>query len=296
LAEKILTNKLKDYVQRVVSVTESALNDVMPEERTYPDSIHTVMRYSIFAGGKRIRPCLLMAAYEACGGTFGDKKAAWACAALEMFHTFSLMHDDLPCMDDDDFRRGKPTAHKAFTEALAVLGGDALCIHAFGLLAKTQRMDIVAEIAEALGTTGMIGGQVIDIESEGRHVDRKTVEYIHNNKTAALIRTAVRTGALLAGADEKHLDKLSSYGTHIGLAFQVVDDILDEEGTTEQLGKDAGSDRKKGKATFPAVCGIDESKAYAQQLIEKACRNIDFLGSKGAILAQLAEYIGTRIS
>jgi geranylgeranyl diphosphate synthase type II len=237
-----------------------------------------------------------MAAYEACGGKFGDEKVLKAAAAIEMLHTFSLIHDDLPCMDDDDFRRGKPTAHKAFNEALAVLGGDALCIMAFEVLASIERVDIIAEIASALGTGGMIGGQVVDIESEGKEVDKATVEYIHNNKTTALIRASVKVGALLANAPVQTIEKLSSYGSNVGLAFQVIDDILDEESTTETLGKNAGSDRDKGKATFPAVVGMEESKRCARELIENAWKDIEFLGDKGTILKELAEYIRVRIS
>jgi geranylgeranyl diphosphate synthase type II len=291
-----LTNELKAYVQKVALATDRMLDQLLAADSAYPASIHKLMRYSVFAGGKRIRPCLLMASHEACGGEFGAEKTLLACAAFEMFHTFSLIHDDLPCMDDDDFRRGQPTAHKAFNEALAVLGGDALCIHAFKVLSEVGRMDILAEIAEALGTSGMIGGQVIDIESEGERVDRATVEYIHNNKTAALIRAAVRTGALLAEPSSELLERLSVYGTHVGLAFQVVDDILDEEGTTEQLGKDAGSDRKRGKATFPAVCGMEESKRYATELVNRACSDVHPLGEKGRVLRELASFIHTRIS
>jgi geranylgeranyl diphosphate synthase type II len=237
-----------------------------------------------------------MASYEACGGNFGDQKALAASAALEMFHTFSLIHDDLPCMDDDDFRRGKPTAHKAFSEALAVLGGDALCIAAFEILASIGRVDIVSEMARALGTSGMLGGQVVDIESEGKTVTRETVEYIHHNKTAALICSSVRIGAMLAGASDEVMKNLTSYGNNVGLAFQVVDDILDEESTTEQLGKEAGKDRERGKATYPSVCGLEESKRYARELTDLAWKDISFLGSKGKILHDMAEYIITRIS
>lgn len=287
---------LKEYLKKVTDATETILDELLPKESAYPESIHKLMRYSIFAGGKRIRPALLMASYEACGGSFEDRPARAAAASLEMFHTFSLIHDDLPCMDDDDFRRGQPTAHKAFTEALAVLGGDALCIAAFEVLAHSGTIQLISEIAAALGTTGMLGGQVVDIESEGKTVERSTVEYIHRAKTAALIRVSVRMGALLAGASEKDTAQLSSYGNHIGLAFQVVDDILDEEGTTEQLGKDAGSDRELGKATFPAICGLDESRRYAQELIAEAHKEIAFLGDKNSILRQLADYIITRIS
>ncbi len=287
---------LKEYSRKVAQATELTLDKVLPSDTTYPDSIHKLMRYSTFAGGKRIRPCLLMATYEACGGNFDDEHPLLASAALEMFHTFSLIHDDLPCMDDDDFRRGKPTAHKAFNEALAVLGGDALCISAFEILTRTGRVDIIAEIAKALGTRGMLGGQVVDIESEGKSVSREVVEYIHRNKTAALICSSIRIGAMLANAPLADLEKLTSFGNRVGLAFQVVDDILDEESTTEQLGKDAGSDRENGKATFPSVCGMEQSKKYAQQLIDQACSDIAFLGEKGQLLIDLAKYIITRIS
>jgi len=289
-------NELMEYVKKVSDATNGALERILPSETSYPPSIHKLMRYSTFAGGKRVRPCLVMATYEACGGKFGDEKALTTAAAIEMLHTFSLIHDDLPCMDDDDLRRGKPTAHKAFNEALAVLGGDALCILAFEALASVGRIDIIKEIASALGTGGMIGGQVVDIESEGQEVDKKTVEYIHNNKTAALIRASIRSGALLADADGETFKKLSSYGSNVGLAFQVVDDILDEEGTTETLGKDVGSDKALGKATYPSVMGIEESKRYARELIEKAWADIAFLGNRGKILKDLAEYVRIRIS
>lgn len=289
-------NELTAYIKRAADRTEKALQKLLPPDETYPSSIHRLMRYSIFAGGKRIRPCLLMAAYEACGGKAGGSAPVQASAAIEMLHTFSLIHDDLPCMDDDDFRRGKPTAHRAFNDALAVLGGDALCIVAFEVLASLGRTDIIAETAGALGTFGMIGGQVVDIESEGKKVGRETVEYIHLKKTAALIRACVRIGAMLADAAPKTIARLSLYGEHVGLAFQVIDDILDEESTTEQLGKDAGSDREKGKATFPAVCGIEESKRYAEELIRKAWEDIAFLGKKGSLLRDLAEHIRVRIS
>jgi geranylgeranyl diphosphate synthase type II len=295
--EKRTMIDLKAYLKEIAAKTDAMLEQILPSETAYPNSIHTLMRYSSFAGGKRIRPCLVMATFEACGGSSDQEvNALRVAAAIEMFHTFSLIHDDLPCMDDDDFRRGKPTAHKAFNEALAVLGGDALCIAAFEALASTGRVDIISEIARALGTSGMLGGQVVDIESEGKQVRLETVEYIHRKKTAALIRACVQSGALLAGASTTSVEKLSSFGELIGLAFQVVDDILDEESTTEQLGKDAGSDREKGKATYPAVLGMKESKLYARELINQAWADIAFLGDKGAVLHELAEYIITRIS
>lgn len=289
-------NKLKDFIRKTADITDQTLQEILPSDTIHPESIHKLMRYSMFAGGKRIRPCLLIAVYEACGGSIYDKQVKLTSAAVEMLHTFSLIHDDLPCMDDDDYRRGKPTAHKAFNEALAVLGGDALCIEAFEILSRTGRVDIIRELASALGTRGMIGGQVVDIESEGKNVTREVVEYIHNNKTAALICSSVRIGAMLANVSETDLEKFTSFGNNIGLAFQVVDDILDEESTTEQLGKDAGSDRERGKATFPAIVGIEESKKYARELIDKAWNDIAFLHEKGKILHDLAEYIITRIS
>ena len=289
-------DELKQYLSRVARDTEAILEELLPPKTAYPPSIHSLMRYSVFAGGKRIRPALIMASHEACGGRFGNRETLLACAAIEMLHTFSLIHDDLPCMDDDDFRRGKPTAHKAFGEATAVLGGDALCIFAFECLARIQRPDVIEEIAQALGTRGMIGGQVVDIESEGKPATRETLEYIHKNKTAALIRSCVRTGAMLAGAPDEDIRRLSRYGDYVGLAFQVVDDILDEEGTTEQIGKDAGSDREKGKVTFPSVCGMDYSKRHAKELITKACVCIEHFGVRSAILKQLAEFFRTRIS
>ncbi|MDG5815873.1 polyprenyl synthetase family protein [Chitinispirillales bacterium ANBcel5] len=289
-------DELKKYIKKACEATDFTLQRILPPEDMYPTSIHKLMRYSSFAGGKRVRPCLVIAAHEASGGSFGDENVLKAAAAIEMLHTFSLIHDDLPCMDDDDFRRGKPTAHKAFDEATAVLGGDALCILAFEVLATTGKIEIIQEIAKALGTRGMIGGQVVDIESEGKTVTKDIVEYIHNNKTAALIKASVRVGAILAGASNHTLEKLTSYGNSVGLAFQVVDDILDVESTTEQLGKDAGSDKERGKATFPAVWGLEQSKVYAKKLIEDAWNEIEFLGEKGIILRELAEYIRVRIS
>jgi geranylgeranyl diphosphate synthase type II len=288
-------NDITDYLKRVSQLTDTMLETLLNKESEYPHSIHRVMRYSTFAGGKRLRPALVMAAYEACGGSFGDEAVLRVGAAIEMLHTFSLMHDDLPCMDDDDFRRGKPTAHRAFSEALAVLGGDALCIYAFEVLAGVGRIDIITEIAAALGTRGMIGGQVVDIESEGKQVDLATVDYIHHNKTAALIRASITTGAMLANASAQQLQTLGAFGTHIGLAFQIVDDILDEEGTTEQLGKDAGSDRERGKATYPAVLGLEQSRTRAAELIKLSCDAIAQFEHRGATLRQLADYFQTRI-
>ncbi len=288
--------ELEQYLHKIAGIAESTLDELLPKEDTYPASIHNLMRYSIFAGGKRIRPALVAASFEACGSAFPSENVLKVGAAIEMLHTFSLIHDDLPCMDDDDFRRGRPTAHKAFNEALAVLGGDALCIYAYEILANVGSIAVISEISRALGTNGMIGGQVVDIESEGKAVDKATVEYIHMNKTAALIRACIRCGALLANADSVTTEKLTNYGNLIGLAFQVVDDILDETATTEQLGKDAGSDRENGKATWVSVCGMDESRRYAVELIDKAKTEISFLGENGRMLAAIADFFFERVN
>ncbi|MBD3422308.1 MAG: polyprenyl synthetase family protein [Chitinivibrionales bacterium] len=291
-----MKSEVKRYLSNIVEVLEPRLEALLPDETETPASIHKLMRYSLLEGGKRVRPALIMASWEICGGAFGDDRPVLAGAAFEMLHTFSLIHDDLPCMDDDDYRRGKLSAHKAFNEALAVLGGDALCIYAFECLANLGNLEIIKEISRALGTGGMIGGQVVDIESEGKRVDRSIIEYIHTNKTAALIRASVRTGAMLADANEITLQHLTKYGKCIGLAFQVVDDILDEEGTTEQLGKDAGSDRAQGKATYPSICGMVESKQYATRLVDCATDALKPFGEKATVLRSLAEFVRNRVS
>ncbi len=288
-------SNLKEYLEKCRITVDGTLEELLPNATERPGSIHELMRYSTFAGGKRIRPALVLAVHEACGGEFGARDACYAGAAVEMLHTFSLIHDDLPCMDDDDFRRGKPTAHKAFTESLAVLGGDALCIFAYEVLARTGNIAIVSEISKALGTSGMIGGQVVDIESEGKEVTLETVKYIHDNKTAALIRASVVMGALIAGADKSSITQLEEYGNSIGLAFQVIDDILDITSTTEVLGKDVGSDIERGKATWPALTSLEESKRYAHELTAAAKKSVEFLGDKAVMLVGIADYLEARI-
>jgi geranylgeranyl diphosphate synthase type II len=215
--------------------------------------------------------------------------------SLEMLHTFSLIHDDLPCMDDDDFRRGKPTTHKVYGEAAAVLAGDALCIFAFELIARTGNAAVVEELARSLGTRGMIGGQIIDIESEGKAVDLATVDYIHYHKTAALIEASLVIGALLANAKKEELEYIRKFGKGIGLAFQIVDDILDIESSTEALGKDAGSDVKNGKATYPAVLGLEASKQKAMELYKKSLEHLNKLqGRNTEVLQSIAALIIAR--
>ena len=283
-----------DYLKRVGELSESHLHGHLPPVDKVPCRLHEAMRYSMFAGGKRLRPALAYSTFEAFGGK-GD--AIWlVTSALEMLHTFSLIHDDLPCMDDDDFRRGMPTAHKKFDEATAVLSGDALCIHAFELLARTGSSDVVGTIARSLGTFGMIGGQMIDIESEGKPVTLDTVDYIHYHKTAALIEASLVVGAIVAGANESEIEPIRRYGHAIGLAFQVVDDILDIEQTTEQLGKDAGSDLEKGKATYPSVIGLEASKLKAFELYQTSIDALDKSKADTRVLRSIAAFIVTRVN
>lgn len=279
--------------------TESAkveewLNKLLPSEATEPISIHKSMRYSMFAGGKRLRPLLCQLAFELCGGK--GEEAYPASCALEMMHTFSLIHDDLPCMDDDDLRRGKPTNHKVFGEAIAVLAGDALCIHAYGILGRYRHAGVVEEMSRALGTAGMIGGQVVDIESEGKDIDAKTLEFIHIHKTEKLITTSLRLGAMIANASEKELDAITRYGFCIGLAFQIVDDILDITSDTATLGKDVGSDEANKKATYPRLYGIEASRKEARRLVEEAKRSLAPWGEEGALLTALADFIVERVN
>ncbi|MBI2154585.1 MAG: polyprenyl synthetase family protein [Candidatus Rokubacteria bacterium] len=258
------------------------------------------MRYSVFAGGKRLRPILVIAGAEAVrgrveeGGTL-NRILPTACA-LELIHTYSLVHDDLPAMDDDDYRRGRLTNHKVFGEAIAILAGDALLTLAFGLLAEHASLEVVKEVARAAGTFGMIGGQVVDIQSEGKSVDAETLEYIHRHKTAALIRASLVSGAMLAGASPAIFKVIGEAGTHLGLAFQIVDDILDVEGSLEELGKTAGSDRRKKKVTYPEHFGLETSRIKAKSLIEDAKAALRPLGPRAEPIRALADFIFQRRS
>ena len=245
-----------DYLSRISKVAEKKFEEFLPPVADRPERLHEAMRYSMFAGGKRLRPALVRAAFDMFGGK--GESVDYAMSALEMLHTFSLIHDDLPCIDNDDFRRGKPTSHKQFGEATAVMAGDALCILAFELMGKTGNAKAIEVLAHLLGTYGMIGGEMIDIECEGKKVDLEIVcegkkvdleivDYIHYHKTAALIEASLEVGARLANASEDDIKIIRNYGRSIGLAFQIVDDILDIVSTTEELGKDAGSDIEKKK-------------------------------------------------
>jgi geranylgeranyl diphosphate synthase type II len=282
------------YLAESKRLVDSLLEQFLPSASTEPRTLHEAMRYSVMAGGKRLRPILALAAYEHCHGDQSRKAATIhkAMAALEIIHTYSLIHDDLPCMDDDDLRRGIPTCHKKFGEAVAVLAGDALHVVAFQLMAETGSIQAVLELAEAIGTSGMLGGQIADVEAEGQLVSREQITRIHQRKTGALIRGAVRIGAILAGASGKELQFLSEYGEKIGLAFQIIDDILDIEGDQSVLGKQVGSDSRNQKATFPGAVGLDEARKSANRLIDEALSLVD--GEHDNTLKFLARYIGQR--
>jgi geranylgeranyl diphosphate synthase type II len=285
------------YLKERAQVVDQALDRLLPAEANAPETIHKAMRYSVFAGGKRLRPVLVIAGAEAVGGRMDDVMPT-ACA-LELIHTYSLIHDDLPAMDNDDFRRGRPTSHKVFGEAMAILAGDGLLTHAFRLIADNWRpgmdaavlRDVLVDVADAAGTDGMVGGQVADLEAEGRRIGADLLDYIHLHKTAALIRTSIRVGARLSGATAVQLQALSVAGADLGLAFQIVDDILDVTGTTEQLGKTAGKDQAQQKATYPAIHGLDASRARAKGLVDEALGALAPLGPPADPLRALAQFI-----
>ncbi|TWJ19652.1 polyprenyl synthetase family protein [Geobacter argillaceus] len=295
---------LKLYLKEQCQLVDKALDSYLPKEDDLPFSLHKAMRYSVFAGGKRVRPILMLAACEAVGGEISQAMPA-ACA-MEMIHTYSLIHDDLPAMDDDDFRRGNPTNHKVFGEAIAILAGDALLTQAFillsapelpGFVSPERLLAVTREIATCAGSFGMVGGQVVDMESEGKaDIDLPTVQYIHTHKTGALIKASVKAGAILGNADSSQLAAITRYGEAAGLAFQIADDILDIEGTTEEIGKDAGSDQARGKATYPAVVGLADAKRRAVELMEIALAALDPLGAKAEPLREIAKYIVSRKS
>ena len=283
----------QEYLARIAKDAEAKFDEHLPPVSDRPCRLHEAMRYSMFAGGKRLRPGLAKATFDMFGGK-GDK--IWlATSALEMLHTFSLIHDDLPCVDNDDYRRGKLTSHKKFGEATAVMAGDALCVHAFEMMGKTGNAKAIELLAHLLGTYGMIGGEMTDIECEGKTVDLEIVDYIHYHKTAALIEASLLVGAMLADASEKDMEIIRNYGRSIGLAFQIVDDILDIVSTTEELGKDAGSDIENGKATYPSIVGLEKSRERAKELYEESIKALDGLKCDTSILRSIAAYIITRV-
>lgn len=265
---------IKIYLQQRKELVDNALDALLPQEDALPSLIHRAMRYSIFAGGKRIRPILCLAAAEACGG---DLDAAMpAACAVETLHTYTLIHDDLPCMDDDDLRRGRPTSHKMFGEGIAVLAGDALLTEAFSILARTPENssygigDYVRELADASGSRRLIGGQTLDLEGEGRTLTLDEIKSIHNGKTAALLAASLRLGGMSAACSSDQLEALTEFGLKAGLAFQIIDDILDVTSTPEQMGKSIGKDARDAKATYPALVGLENAKQEARQLASDA--------------------------
>jgi geranylgeranyl diphosphate synthase type II len=292
--------KLPDFYQADLEAVDSALERLMPPEATAPSSIHKAMRYSVLAGGKRIRPVLCVEAARIFSADTAS--AVQVGCALEFIHTYSLIHDDLPALDNDDLRRGKPTNHKVFGEAMAILAGDALLTLAFQTLVLApiepeRRLKILAVVAEAAGTDrGMIGGQVADIEAERKRVDGAGLEYIHRSKTAALIRASVVAGALAGGAQAEDAARIENFGEHIGWAFQVVDDLLDVEESSAALGKTAGKDQAQQKATYPALYGLEKSRAIAAELEAKALGELDSFGERAARLRQVGEFLVARRS
>lgn len=267
------------------------LDELMPSENLPPQTIHKAMRYSVFAGGKRIRPILCLEAFKWVGGQ-GKEIIPIACA-IELIHAYSLIHDDLPAMDNDDFRRGKPTCHKAFGDAIAILAGDALHALAFKLLAQANDMRIIDEVAEAIGTNGLVGGQVADIEMEGREATENDVCFIHKRKTAALFVAAIRSGAIVGKASNEELLSLTKYAENFGLAFQITDDILDLKGDQEKLGKDIRSDLKHDKATYPKVVGLEKSAEIARRLLDDA-KNALLVDHRNDLFFAVADFIMER--
>jgi len=290
-----LKTYLRDRQQRVEAALDASI------QAGYPDKIYQAMRYSLLAGGKRLRPILCLATCELLGGT--EPMAMPTACALEMIHTMSLIHDDLPAMDNDDYRRGQLTNHKVYGEDVAILAGDALLTYAFEYVATQTRdvtadrtLRVIADLGRAVGAEGLVGGQIVDLASEGvADVSLETLNYIHTHKTGALLRVSVTSGAVLAGADDAQVDTLAQYADRIGLAFQIVDDVLDITATSEELGKSAGKDLAAQKATYPSIWGLEASKQQAQQLVETAKASVlESFGSGAQPLVALADFIVDR--
>ncbi|MGE5404809.1 MAG: polyprenyl synthetase family protein [Candidatus Saccharibacteria bacterium] len=287
-----------EYLNTRKKMIEEALEQIMPPAELYPPVINQAMRYAVFNGGKRLRPILLLEGASVIGGDISI--ALPAACAVEMIHSYSLVHDDLPAMDDDDFRRGKPTCHKVYGEANAILAGDGLLTLAFEVLASMAAVGgikpenlvkVIGEIARAAGNKGMIAGQVVDLESEGRQIDEDTLKYMHRNKTGALFTASLKAGAMLFGAHEDQLRHLEDYAEHFGLAFQITDDILDIEGSQEEIGKPIGSDIKNEKSTFVSLYGLEESRSLAQEQVRLALESLSGFGSEAEFLRELAHQI-----
>jgi geranylgeranyl diphosphate synthase, type II len=288
----------KEYLQKKSQLIENYLATLIEERNVPYRQLFTAARYSLLGGGKRLRPILLLASIEALNGN--SEHALSVASALEMVHTYSLIHDDLPCMDDDDFRRGKPSLHKAFSEAHAVLTGDFLLSHAFEIIADErhlnaeQKVALIGLLAKSCGGNGMIAGQVMDIEAEGKSIDQETLQRIHRHKTGALITASVKMGGIVAHAQKQEMDALEHYGNAIGLAFQIVDDILDVSASVEKHGKTTSSDMANNKTTYVTLLGIDKAQAMADQLVNSAKQHLQPIGSSAKHLCELADYITIR--
>ncbi len=289
---------LKSYLAEKRALIDETLKGFMPEPEGPTSELIRAMDYSLFAGGKRLRPILCMAGAEAVGGEGRD--ALPVACALEMIHTYSLIHDDLPAMDNDDMRRGKPTSHKVFGEALAILAGDGLLTEAFNLMIRSDLpekigtarfQEVITLISVAAGHRGIVGGQAVDVMMEGKEVDSSIVDFIHNHKTGALISASVSSGAILGGGSRQELDEIASYGNKIGLAFQISDDILNIEGDSEEMGKRAGSDEQKRKNTYPSVYGMERSKVILKESVDAAINSLKQFGNSADPLRQIAGYI-----
>lgn len=293
---------LDAYLKDRRKIVEEALERYLPDRNNNPRELYAAVHYSVFAGGKRIRPILCMAAAEACGGDIAPVMPV-ACA-LELIHTYSLIHDDLPSMDNDDFRRGQPTSHKAFGEALAILAGDALLTEAIVLLSRVEkvrmsaerRLVVIQEIVRAAGMAGMVGGQALDIQAEKNRPDIEGLNEIHRRKTGALIAAAVKTGAIMAGAGDEKIQALSVYASNIGIAFQIADDILNVEGDSNLMGKKTGSDTERGKVTYPSMLGLDPAKAKLAEHIQAATFAVAAFDARAMPLRLIARYIMERKS
>jgi geranylgeranyl diphosphate synthase, type II len=286
---------LQNFLTSRTEAVNAALDRFLPSEKTRPATIHQAMRYSLFAGGKRMRPALCLAAAAACGGS--EAGAMPLACAVECIHTYSLVHDDLPAMDNDDYRRGKLTNHKVFGEGIAVLAGDALLTQAFEIAAKCKswprysHQQIILELAHASGSLQLIAGQVADLEGEGKKISVEQLRYIHERKTSALLGCSARLGGMSANCTPAQLAALTDFGYHVGLAFQVIDDILDVTQTSEQLGKTAGKDTKAQKATYPSIVGLEKSRKIAAQLTDKAFASLKIFKGKAVALEALAEFL-----
>ncbi|MDO8546008.1 MAG: polyprenyl synthetase family protein [Nitrospirales bacterium] len=292
---------IKQYLEQKRQDVDRFLDSVMPPESAPPANLHKAMRYSLFAGGKRVRPILAIAAYEAVGGA--SPFILPLASSLELIHTYSLIHDDLPAMDNDDYRRGKLTNHKVFGEAMAILAGDALLTMAFDLVSRPDlvngldprsQVNVIQELAAGSGNVGMVGGQVADIEAEGKDIDLATLEGVHRWKTGKLIRASVRIGGIAGSATAEQVNRLTAYAEDIGLAFQIADDVLNVTGTREELGKDANTDASRGKKTYPTFFGVDGARKLADERVASAIAHLTDFGPKAEPLRELARYITAR--